>query len=160
LKAFTCTTHGVPGLDEMHLRELFARAASCGAVCLVHCEDELLTQSAERELREAGRDDPGIIPAWRKREAEQAALRTAARLAHETGARAVAAHASHVAALNEAAGLVVESCPQYLSLLEEEVLQHGAFRKFTPPARARDQAELDRMWQALAEGGIHYVSSD
>jgi dihydroorotase (multifunctional complex type) len=160
LKAFTCTTHGVPGLDEPHLRELFARAAACGALCLVHCEDESLTQSAERELREAGRDDPAVIPAWRNREAELTALGTTARLARETGARIVAAHISHPAALDRASGLVIESCPQYLSLLEDEVLEHGAFRKFTPPARARDQEELDRMWEALAVGQIDYVSSD
>lgn len=167
VKAFTCTTHGVPGFDAAHLRALFDRAAACGAVCLVHCEDESLTAEAERELRKAGRSDPGIIPAWRNRAAELTALSVTALLARLAGARAVAAHVSHPAALEllgreRVAGgdLRVESCPQYLVLLEREVLEHGAFRKFTPPARARGAADLDAMWRALATGAIDYVSSD
>jgi dihydroorotase-like cyclic amidohydrolase len=56
--------------------------------------------------------------------------------------------------------VVVESCPQYLTLLEDEVREHGALRKFTPPARAHDAADLDAMWEALAGGEIDLVSSD
>jgi dihydroorotase-like cyclic amidohydrolase len=55
---------------------------------------------------------------------------------------------------------LVESCPQYLTLLEDEVLEQGSLRKFTPPARARSQAELHAMWAALANGSIDYVASD
>jgi dihydroorotase-like cyclic amidohydrolase len=40
------------------------------------------------------------------------------------------------------------------------VLEHGAFRKFTPPARAHEPADLDAMWAALARGDIDFVSSD
>jgi dihydroorotase-like cyclic amidohydrolase len=43
IKAFTCTTHGVPGFDAAHLLELFRRTAAAGATCLVHCEDESMT---------------------------------------------------------------------------------------------------------------------
>jgi dihydroorotase len=167
VKALTCTTHGVPGFDAAHLHELFLRAAACGAVCLVHCEDESLTAVAERALRSAGREDSAVVPAWRNRAAELTALTVAALLARLTGARAVAAHVSHPAALElvereRAAGADVrlETCPQYLTLLEDEVLEHGAFRKFTPPARARDAGELDAMWQAVADGRFEYVSSD
>jgi dihydroorotase-like cyclic amidohydrolase len=77
------------------------------------------------------------------------------------------ARGSHPSALGlvrreRAAGtrIAIESCPQYLSLLEREVQDHGAFRKFTPPARARDAAELDAMWRALAAGEIDLISSD
>ena len=38
LKAFTCTTHGVPGLDSDTLLQLFTAAADAAAVCLVHAE--------------------------------------------------------------------------------------------------------------------------
>ena len=160
VKAFTCTTHGVPGFDAAHLEQLFENAVRCGAVCLVHCEDEQLTSEAERELRAAKRDDGGIVPLGRNRDAELTALRMTSHLAQSSGASVVAAHVSSLDALDAAEGVVVESCPQYLSLLESEVLDHGAFRKFTPPARARSAAELDAMWQALADGRIDYISSD
>lgn len=160
VKAFTCTTHGVPGFDAPHLEELFDRAARCDAVCLVHCEDEQLTRDAERGLRKAGRQDGGIVPAWRNRAAEVTALEMTSALARSCGARVVAAHVSSLEALAAADALVVESCPQYLTLLESEVLDEGPFRKFTPPARARGSADLDEMWLALADGRITYVSSD
>ena len=41
-----------------------------------------------------------------------------------------------------------------------QVFGSRAFRKFTPPARARSASELDAMWAALADGRIDYVSSD
>jgi dihydroorotase len=160
IKAFTCTTHGVPGFDAAHLYALFAEIAREDAVCLVHCEDESLTSAAERSLHEAGRADGGVIPAWRNREAELAALAVARVLAEASRARVVAAHVSHPAALEAAAALTIETCPQYLTLLEEEVVSHGAFRKFTPPARAHSTAELDAMWQSLSTGAVDYVSSD
>jgi dihydroorotase (multifunctional complex type) len=167
VKAFTCTTHGVPGFDAARLNELFVRAAGSGAVCLVHCEDESLTAEADRALREAGRADGAVVPAWRNRAAELTAVAVTTLLARLAGARAVVAHVSHEAALElvereRAAGadVVAESCPQYLTLLEEEVLEHGAFRKFTPPARARGPEDLEAMWRALADGRIAYTSSD
>jgi dihydroorotase-like cyclic amidohydrolase len=160
IKAFTCATHGVPAFDAAALRRLFTHAAGCGAVCLVHAEDQSLTATAERELRASGREDGGVVPAWRNREAELTALVMTAQAARLTGARVAAAHVSHPDALEAADGLVVESCPQYLTLREEEILEHGPFRKFTPPARARGAEDLELMWRALAERRIEYISSD
>lgn len=167
VKAFTCTTHGIPAFDAAQLHELFRRAAACGAPVLIHAEDEALCAYAERALRAAGRADPAVIPAWRNRAAELVALSTVAVLSRLTGAAAIAAHVSHPAALAQlgrerAAGapLRIESCPQYLTLLEDEVLEQGPFRKFTPPARARSRTDLDAMWYALAVGDIDIVSSD
>ena len=160
VKAFTCSTHGVAAFDVYRLRALFARVARCGAVCLVHAEDESLTAAAEAELRSAGRGDGGVIPLWRNREAEVIALHGTARAERTSGARVVAAHVSHLEALEAARGLVIESCPQYLTLREAEVLDHGPFRKFTPPARARSPADLEAMWTALSERRIDYISSD
>jgi dihydroorotase-like cyclic amidohydrolase len=135
--------------------------AAAGGTCLVHCEDETLTAAAERELRLAGRVDGGVVPAWRNREAELTAVATTARLARQTGARVVVAHASSLEVLDLARpACVVESCPQYLTLLEAEVLDQGALRKFTPPARARTSDDLTAMWEALAGGRIDYVASD
>lgn len=163
VKAFTCTTHGVPGLSTADLYGLFTALAQVGGVCLVHAEDDALTAEAERRLREAGREDGGILPAWRSREAELVAVAAVAVLARRTGARVVVAHASSAEAVDLAravGGVRLESCPQYFHLLEAEVEQHGAFRKFTPPARARGEQDLDAMWQRLREGAVDYVATD
>jgi dihydroorotase len=167
IKAFTCTTHGVPGFVPSLQLELCRAVAACDAIALVHCEEETITESAAERLRAAGRDDGAVIAEWRCREAEYAAIATLTRLARHTGATVVIAHVSHPEArelvLRErAAGgkLYAESCPQYLTLLEHEVNEQLGFRKFTPPARARSANDLDRMWASLADGDIAYVATD
>ncbi len=168
LKAFTCTTHGVPGLDSDTLLQLFTAAADASAVCLVHAEDELILARAEERLRAEGVEDGSLIPRWRNRDAEIAAVGQVLGLASTTGAHVVIAHASSppilalvIGAQRAGANVSAEACPQYLTLLEAEAHEHGAFRKFTPPARARDDGELEAMWSALATGdGLEYIASD
>jgi dihydroorotase-like cyclic amidohydrolase len=40
------------------------------------------------------------------------------------------------------------------------VLDHGPFRKFTPPARIRSDEDERRMWSAFEQGLVHHISSD
>jgi dihydroorotase (multifunctional complex type) len=166
-KIFTCTTHGVPGIEGEDLRRTFQRVAGFGGTCLVHAEDETRTEAAERTLRDAGRTDPGVLTEWRSREAELEAVRAVVDLAVETGARLTIAHVSSppvaeaiVAARRRGADLAAEACPQYLLLEEAEVLEHGALRKFTPPARNRSVEDADAMWRLLADGTLTHVATD
>lgn len=167
IKAFTCTTHGVPGFVPSLQLELCRAVAGCGAIALVHCEDETITVASEERLRVSGRTDGAVIPEWRCREAEYVAIAGLTRLARHTGATVVVAHVSHREALElvmreRAAGANVyaECCPQYLTLFEHEVNERFGFRKFTPPARAQSPHDLDRMWVSLAEGDITYMATD
>lgn len=166
-KVFTCTTHGVPGFDAGRLQRLFQAVAALDGLCLVHAEDETMTAESERALRAAGRSDPGLLVEWRSREAELVATSTVGLLARLTGVRASVAHVSQPAAADLlaheralGARLWLETCPQYLYLREDEVLDQGGFRKFTPPARARSAAEADEMWQRVTSGPITHVSTD
>ena len=86
-KVFTCTTHGVPGHDAAALKEHLTQTALCGGVSLLHCEDESLTESAEKLLREEGRVDSGLLPEWRNRDAELVAAAVAALLVRRTSSR-------------------------------------------------------------------------
>jgi dihydroorotase (multifunctional complex type) len=166
-KVFTCTTHGVPGLDAAHLLEAFAAIERFGGTALVHCEDESLTAEAERVLRASGREDPAVILEWRSREAELVAVGVTALLARITGVRATVAHVSNpeaaeivAEARTTGARLAAEACPQYFLLREDEIHEHGAFRKFTPPARARVDADEGRMWELLRAGVLTHLSTD
>lgn len=166
-KIFTCTTHGVPGLDAAYLQRAFAEIADFGGAALVHCEDESLTAEAERLLRAAGRDDPEVVLEWRSREAELVAVSVTALLAELTQVRATVAHVSHPEAARivgdaraRGADLAAEACPQYFLLREAEILDEGAFRKFTPPARARSDADEQRMWELLRTGGLTHLATD
>ncbi|MGH3328249.1 MAG: dihydroorotase [Streptomycetales bacterium] len=166
-KLFTCTTHGIPGHDPARLKAHLEASASVDAVTLMHCEDESITEHAERVLRDAGRDDGGVLPEWRSREAEVVAVAVAGLLVRLTGARAGLAHLSHpeavaYAARERAAGarLAAEACPQYFLLREHEALDAGALRKFTPPARARSDADEAEMWQLLRGGVLTHMATD
>ena len=166
-KVFTCTTHGVPGHDAARLLEHLTASAQAGAVSLLHCEDESLTEAAETLLRSEGRVDGGILSDWRNRDAELVAAAVAGLLVRRTGARATVAHVSHpeVAGYLSAerargAALAAEGCPQYFLLREDEALEQGALRKFTPPARARTDEDEREMWQLLRNGVLTHMSSD
>jgi len=166
-KVFTCTTHGVPGHDAAHLLALLRELADLNALALVHCEDETITAENERALQAAGRQDPAVISEWRSREAELTALNTLALLVRLSGARAIAAHVSHAAAVDVlqrdrelGARLWLETCPQYLYLHEDEILDRGGLRKFTPPARIRSESDADEMWRRVASGPITHISTD
>jgi dihydroorotase (multifunctional complex type) len=165
VKAFTCTTHGNQGLDAARQLELLRGAADAGIRVLAHCEDESLTSTAERDLRAALRDDYGVLPLWRSPEAELVAVAVTTLLARLTGARVTIAHASQPDVIElvereraRGARLDVETCPQYLTLDEDEVVAHGPARKFTPPARPAPTAE--RMWELVDAGAVGLLSSD
>jgi dihydroorotase (multifunctional complex type) len=166
-KVFTCTTHGVPGHDAAALKAHLTQTALCGGVSLLHCEDESLTESAERLLREEGRIDNGLLPEWRNRDAELVAAAVAALLVRRTSSSATIAHVSHPEVAEyvaqerkRGARLAAEGCPQYFLLREDEVLEHGALRKFTPPARARTDDDEQQMWRLLREGTLTHMSTD
>ena len=166
-KIFTCTTHGVPGLDAAHLEEALAAIASFGGSCLIHCEDQSIIAKAEASLREQGRSDNGILIDWRSLEAEEVAVAVAAGLVARTGARATIAHVSTASvadivrrARERGADLAAEACPQYFALREDEVLTEGPLRKFTPPARAKSDADEEKMWDLLRTGVLSHVSTD
>lgn len=166
-KVFTCTTHGVPGHTAAALKRHLQETGLHGATSLLHCEDESLTQAAEELLREQGRDDAGILLDWRNRDAELVAAAVAALLIRRSGSSATIAHVSNpevaeyiAAERARGARINVESCPQYFLLREDEVLEHGALRKFTPPARARLDEDEANMWRLLRQGVLSHISSD
>jgi dihydroorotase len=166
-KIFTCSTHGVPGLGPEALAEALRAVARSDGRCLIHSEDETITRDAERRLRSLGRVDPMLLVEWRSREAELVAVAATAAAVLESGAVATIAHVSNPAVLDVidefrrlGADLEAEACPQYFGLDEGELATAGALRKFTPPARIRDEGERARMWQAVADDRFSHFSTD
>ncbi len=166
-KIFTCTTHGVPGLDPAMLSSALHAIGGVDGRALIHCEDESITAEAERILRGADRIDPGLLIEWRNREAEEVAVAVAATLVRRSGATATVAHVSTPAVLDiidaarsQGADIAAEACPQYLALDEAEVVTEGALRKFTPPARITGPDDRQEMWAAVRSGRFSHFSTD
>ena len=165
LKAFSCTTHGVPGLNNDQLFQAFSEIASFGGCCLIHCEDDAITGGNESRLKAAQRNDNGVIPEWRSAAAEQIAVNTVAFIARLTGARVIIAHISHPFIVElilrekaHGAQLLGEICPQYFMLDEDTVREKGPFAKFTPPARPASLSE--GLIDLMRSGDIDIIASD
>jgi dihydroorotase-like cyclic amidohydrolase len=119
----------------------------------VHSEDESLTRSAEVGLLEEARSNGNVVPEGDMASAELVAIAAVVRLADEAGARVVLAHVRSPAAVRLATTLrrsgsqvLLESCPQYMELLKDEVVEQGPLRKLTSPARAETEKDLNEMW--------------
>lgn len=164
-KAFTCATHGVPGLTNAQLYDAFSRVSSFGGRILVHCEDDSITHDNEARLRNAGRSDGKVVQEWRSEPAEEVAVSTVGQMAALTGAHVTIAHASHPAITqlvdvwrSRGALLHIEVCPQYMFLYDEIIQTMGCLGKFTPPSRSK--GESDEMMNLLSEGKIDFLSTD
>ena len=164
-KGFTCELHGAEALGIGNLMEILSEVRKFNGVALFHCEDDSLLKKAEERLRKEGRKDPLTVSEWRSPEAEEVAVRNLIYAAEKTGARVAVAHTSLPSLVLELAAarargfsIYTETCPQYLSLTEEDLKKTGPFAKFTPPPRKKDQVE--KMERCLAQGLIDMVNSD
>ena len=164
-KLFTCALHGAPAVTGEVLARALQEVASFDGLVLTHCEDEEMTEASGRRLREAGATGGEALLAWRTLEAELSAAGAMAEALRASGARAVIAHASHPevvdrlrAARDAGARLLIESCPHYLWLTDDDVRARGPWAKCTPPARSEEaRAEL---WRRVAAREIDLISAD
>jgi allantoinase len=147
-----------PPLDDAGLAEAMRRIAELGSLLIVHAEDAGCIGSA------AGRRY-GDFVASRPDAAEVAAVSRVIELARLTGARVHVVHTSSaevvpLLAAAQAEGLPIsaETCPHYLTLAAEQVGDGQTQFKCCPPIR--DEANRERLWEALAAGVISCVVSD
>lgn len=54
--------------------------------------------------------------------------------------------------------LSIETCPQYLALDEEDLIEGGAFAKCDPPVRKREAVE--ELWKYVLDGTVDMIASD
>ncbi len=155
---FPRVTNGVllAGLEE---------AARLDAVVLVHAEDEEIAAYYSGRLLAAGRRDPLAWAEGRPEAVEVAAIRTLLYLAETAGARVHVVHVSTPAGLDavreaRARGVRVtaETCPQYLTLCDEDLARIGVEAKCGPPLRAR--ATVEQLWARVLSGGVDSLASD
>jgi dihydropyrimidinase len=154
-------------LSDAEIEELMKAARDIGAVG-VHCElgDEV-NRGVALALA-AGHTGPGYHPSSRPNEVESKAVRRCLELAGRAGAPAWIVHLSTKEGLSEiekARGsgqtVLVETCPQYLTLTDE-VYRLGGFEaaKFvcSPPIRSREDQEA--LWGALSDQEVNIISTD
>jgi len=153
---------GVPIQDEALLREALLRAGELGLPLLDHCEDRDMVQDYAVN---AGPVADALGLPGRPHEAEEQQVERDVRLAAETGQHIHICHISTAGSVElvrraKARGVPVtcETCPQYFTLTEREVLTQGTMARVNPPLRTG--ADVSAIRRGLADGTIDAIATD
>ena len=160
--AVALSDDGVPVQNANLMRDGLILAHRQNLTILSHCEDADMVKNyavnegrISRQLRMDGR--PAI--------AEELMVARDAMLAEETGA---AVHICHISTAKSVAlvrrykrkgvQITCETCPQYFSLTEDEILTQGAMARVNPPLRTR--ADVEAIIEGLKDGTIDAIATD
>lgn len=141
-------------------------AGDTGLLSMLHCEDEAVIDFLGRRLVESGRGGLENYPDSRPDYTERAAVERAIAIGQATGAPIYIVHLSSAAALasvREARGrglrVSAETRPLYLHLTREAHAQADG-GKYVGMPPLREQADVDALWEGLADGSIDTLASD
>ena len=144
------------------MRDVLIRARGLDLPVLCHCEDTTMVAgravnegSVSRQLWLEGR--PAI--------AEEIMVMRDAMLAEETGAHVHICHVSTAKSVDiirrmkkRGVRLTCETCPQYFTLTEDEVLTQRAMARVNPPLRTRN--DVAGIVAGLRDGTIDVIATD
>lgn len=150
--------------DNGAVLRLFREVAAAGGVLAAHCEDKDILTSSEAALGHPIESYEDLLAA-RPDTAEAVTISVAAEMAADTGCRFHVVHMASEAGANvvraarsRGISLTAETCPQYLTLTDEDFPRVGPVMKVYPPVRRRTDQEA--LWQAIADGVIVSIGSD
>jgi allantoinase len=157
--------HRFPRIDHPTMLSAFAEIATTGLMVAVHNEDQELVVKLTEAAKAAGNTSPIWHCRTRPPITETMADLEIFEMALETGAHVHIAHSSlargfELARIYRGQGAKTsgEACIQYLCMTEEDIIRLQGFGKCNPPFRSA--AEVERMWAAVREGIVSYVSTD
>lgn len=144
------------------MREALMRAKQVGAVIISHCEDETLVDDAC--INEGAVSDLLTIKG-RPVIAEDIMVMRDCMLAQDTGAPVHIAHVSSAGAVDiirnakkKGVRITCETCPQYFTFTEDEVLKKAAIAKMNPPLRTKE--DVKAVIAGLVDGTIDAIATD
>ncbi|MCS6802226.1 MAG: amidohydrolase family protein [Chloroflexota bacterium] len=157
---------GITGTDDGYLyRYLQEVARHPGAIACIHPENIEIVWQLRAQLQAAGRDDLAAWDESRPAIVEAECILRAAYYAKQTGCPVYFVHISGAEALDAVRWMrarypghpiAAETCPHYLTHTKDSPL--GSLGKVNPPLRAR--ADIDALWEGLADGTLDTVGSD
>lgn len=150
--------------DNGTVLRVFEEVAKAGGLLAAHCEDRDILAASEAALGHPIESYQDLLEA-RPDIAESTSIAVASEFSRETGCRFHVVHmasAKGAAVVREARSLGIaitaETCPQYLSLTDEDYDRVGPMMKVYPPIRtAKDR---DALWAAINDGTIVSIGSD
>ncbi|WP_037079508.1 dihydroorotase [Pseudonocardia spinosispora] len=143
---------------------LFAEVARHGGLLAAHCEDKDVLATSQEQLGHPIESYEDLLAA-RPATAEATTIAIATEFAKATGCRFHVVHMASEAGLEavrsaQRRGVPVsaETCPQYLTLTDQDYPRVGPVMKVYPPVR--EQRDQDALWNGLNEGSIVSTGSD
>ena len=160
--AIAFSNDGLPIQNAAVLRKVLLKAKLNDYLIISHCEDDDLAKNyavnegpVSEQLGLPGR--PAI--------AEDLMVARDVMLAAETGARLHVAHVSTAGAVDiirkakkAGARVTAETCPQYFTITEDEVLRQGTMARVNPPLRTWHDVEAIK--KGLDDGTIDVIATD
>lgn len=153
---------GVPVQNANLLRDAMICASRQDLTILSHCEDADMVNG--RAVNE-GRVSRALGLEGRPAIAEELQVCRDAMLAEETGAAVHICHVSTAKSVklirqfkHKGVAITCETCPQYFTLTEEEVLQQGSMARVNPPLRTH--ADVEAIIHGLQDGTIDVIATD
>jgi dihydroorotase len=144
--------------------QTFQEVARTGGLLAAHCEDRDILAASERALGHPI-ETYGDLLAARPDTAESTSIAVAAEFSRATGCRFHVVHMASAkgvetvrSARQRGIPLTAETCPQYLTLTEDDYPRIGPMMKVYPPIRG--QLDQDALWEGLNDGTIVSVGSD
>lgn len=153
---------GVPVQDANLVRDAMIRCKRLGLTILSHCEDaDMVRNYAVNE----GRVSRALGLPGRPAIAEEIMVMRDAMLAEETGAAVHICHVSTAGSVEiirqfkkKGVAITCETCPQYFTLTEDEVLEQGSLARVNPPLRTK--MDVEAILEGLRDGTIDVIATD
>jgi dihydropyrimidinase len=153
-------------VDDDALIRNFDVVARHGGVAAVHAENGAGVSYLESRLWDEGEVDRAAFLECHTDLLEAEAILRAAALADAVGCPLYVPHVAVAEGLDVIAvarrasrsPVWAETCPHYLLLTNDAVLEHGSLAKIAPPLRAGEDS--DRLWAGIAGGEVDVVATD
>ena len=160
--AVALSDDGLPIQNANLMRDALIRCKRLGLTILSHCEDaDMVCNYAVNE----GRVSRALDLPGRPAIAEELMVMRDAMLAEETGAAVHICHISTAGSVDivrqfkkRGTHITCETCPQYFTLTEDEVLSQGAMARVNPPLRTKQ--DMEAIIAGLKDGTIDAIATD
>ncbi len=160
--AVALSDDGMPVQNANLMRDALIRAQLYNIPILSHCEDASMVDG--RAVNE-GRISRQLWMEGRPAIAEELMVMRDAMLSEETGGRVHICHVSTAKSVDiirkmkeRGVPITCETCPQYFTLTEDEVLEQRALAQVNPPLRT--ERDVDGIITGLMDGTIDAIATD
>ncbi len=151
--------------DDYQLMRTLDILGRAGGMASVHAENGLATDYLEDAANAARVDPVAAFVRTRPAALEAEAVGRVVAMAEVAGCTLYIPHVSAARALDVIAAarragrpVYAETCPQYLTLTNQDLLEQKALLKIAPPLR--DEADREALWRALAAKTVDTIGSD